>query len=60
MFSPFPRKLAFEPIDPLDDGLREMIAHEQTKPENIAFQQDIDGPSLTAFWSEVSRDIHGE
>lgn len=61
MFSPFPRKttLQFGYVDPLDDGLREMIEGEQSDPENIAFQQELDGGSLTAFWSSVERDIHG-
>jgi len=60
MFSLFPRKLKFEPVDPLGDGLREAIAHEQSDPENLAFQQDIDGQSLVAFWNEVGRDMHSE
>lgn len=60
MFSPFPRKLEFERVDPLGDGLREMIDNEQSDPANQAFQQDIDGQSLTAFWSEVGQDVHGE
>ena len=58
MFSPFPRKLQFERVDPLGDGLGEMIAREQSNPAVLAFQDDIDGQSLSAFWSEVSQDIH--
>ncbi len=60
MFSPFPRKLKFEPVDPLGDGLREAIAREQSDPANLAFQEDVDGQSLVAFWSEVGQDMHGE
>lgn len=60
MFSPFPRKLSFQPIDPLADGLGDDIAREQSDPANLEFQQDIDGQSLTAFWSEVGQDAHGE
>lgn len=56
MFSPFPRKLEFEYVDPLGDGLGDDIAREQSDPANLAFQSDIDGQSLTAFWSEVGRD----
>lgn len=60
MFSPFPRKLQFEPVDPLGDGVGDAIREEQSRPESIAFQQDIDGNSLTAFWSQVERDLHSE
>lgn len=60
MFSLFPRKLNFEPVDPLGDGLREAIAREQSDPANLDFQQDIDGQSLIAFWNEVGRDAHSE
>ena len=52
-------KLEFEPVDPLGDGLGDDIAREQSNPETLAFQQDIDGRSLTEFWSKVERDIHG-
>lgn len=58
MFSLFPRKLEFEPVDPLGDGLGDDIRREQSNPEVLAFQQDIDGQSLTEFWSRVERDIH--
>ena len=57
-FSIFPRKLQFEPIDPLGDGLREDILQEQSNPENLAFQDDIDGQGLTEFWNTVGQDIH--
>lgn len=58
MFSPFPRKLEFEYVDPMGDGLGDDIAAELSNPDVLAFQQDIDGDSLTAFWSEVGQDIH--
>lgn len=58
MFSPFPRRLEFEYVDPMGDGLGDDIAREQSDPETLKFQQDIDGQSLTAFWNEVSQDIH--
>lgn len=60
MFSPFPRQLQFEYVDPLGDGLGDDIAREQSNPEVLAFQQDIDGQGLASFWSSVERDIHGE
>lgn len=58
MFSPFPRKLHFEYVDPLGDGLGDDIAREQSNPEVLAFQDDIDGQSLTNFWNSVSQDMH--
>lgn len=59
MFSVLPpHKPAFAPIDPLADGLDEEIQREQSDPGNLAFQQDIDGSNLTAFWSKVEQDIH--
>lgn len=57
MFSPFPRKLEFEYVDPLGDGLGDDIAAEQSNPDVLAFQQDVDGQGLTEFWSSVSQDV---
>ena len=54
----FSRKLQFEPVDPLGDGLREAIMQEQSNPDNLAFQDDIDGQSLTEFWNSVGKDVH--
>ena len=54
----FSHKLQFAPVDPLADGTDEDIAAEQSNPDNIAFQNDIDGQSLTDFWNEVGRDVH--
>lgn len=53
-------KLRFQPVDPLDDGLGDDIAREQSQTEVRAFQQDLDGESLVDFWSQVERDIHNE
>lgn len=60
MLSFFPRKLQFEPVDPLADGLGDDIAREQSDPANQEFQKDIDGQSLTDFWNEVGRDANHE
>jgi len=60
MFSPFTHKLQFQPVDPLADGTGDDIALEQSNPDNLAFQNDIDGQGLTEFWSEVGRDAHSE
>lgn len=50
-------KLAFQPVDPLGDGLSDDIAKEQAEPEAVDFQQDVDAGNLTAFWDEVERDV---
>lgn len=57
-FSFFSRKLQFQPVDPLGDGLGDDIAREVSNPDNIAFQNDIDGQSLADFWNQVGQDIH--
>jgi len=55
MRSPFSSsKLAFAPIDPLDDGLGEDIAREQSE---AGFQQEVDGQTLMDFWAEVGKDV---
>ena len=55
MRSLFSSKLQFSRIDPLDDGLGEDIAREQSE---AGFQQDIDGQNLIAFWDNVNKDVH--
>lgn len=58
MFIPFPHhKLQFQPVDPLGDGLGDDIAREQSEAGVVAFQGDLDGNSLAAFWDEVERDV---
>lgn len=49
-------KLAFEPVDPLDDGLREMIQGEQREPQAINLHDD--DTDIGQFWHAVERDIH--
>lgn len=55
MRSLFSSKLQFSRIDPLDDGLGEDIAREQSE---AGFQQDIDGQNLITFWDNVNKDVH--
>lgn len=55
-----PPKLAFEPVDPLGDGLGDDIAAQQSNPEVLAFQEDLDADNLVAFWSEVERDVRSD
>jgi hypothetical protein len=58
MFSLIPSsKLAFQPVDPLGDGLGDDIAKEQSEPEAEAFQEDIDAGNLTNFWEKVEQDV---
>lgn len=60
MFSPFARTLEFEKLNPLDDGLGYEIERERSDPDTVSFQDDLDADNLTAFWSKVEQDIHGE
>ena len=53
----FRTRLAFAPVDPLGDGLREMIRREQREPGAIRLHED-EG-DLGRFWHEVERDMHG-
>lgn len=52
----FRSRLAFAPVDPLGDGLREMIRREQREPGAIRLHEEED---LGRFWQEMERDIHG-
>lgn len=61
MITPFTRHtLQFQPIDPLGDGLGYDIAKEQTEPQAIEFQQDLDGDSLAAFWDKLEMDMKND
>lgn len=54
----FRKKLAFQPIDPLGDGLREKIQREQRSPEAFnLYEEDYSGASR--FWQAMERDLHG-
>lgn len=50
-------RIAFQPIDPLGDGLREEIVAEQQEPEAITTLEDVGGEELSAFWSDVEKDV---
>ena len=51
----FSRKLAFSPVDPLGDGLREMIRREQRDPN--AFSLHDDDFDAGNFWRNMERDL---
>lgn len=53
----FRSRLAFEPVDPLGDGLREMIRREQSEPGAISLHEDEYDERL---WHDMSRDMHGD
>ncbi len=52
----FRSRLAFEPIDPLGDGLREMIRREQSESQAIRLHED---EFDTGLWREMAQDMHG-
>jgi hypothetical protein len=52
----FHRKLAFKPIDPLDDGLRDDIEAEQRETETIDLQERFD-PDFEQKWDEIVKDV---
>lgn len=51
----FRSRLAFEPVDPLGDGLREMIQREQRDPN--AFSLADDDFDAGSFWQSMERDL---
>lgn len=53
----FRSRLAFEPVDPLGDGLREMIQREQSEAESIQLYDDEVDLSL---WRDSPHEMHGD
>lgn len=49
----FRKKLRFDPIDPLGDGLREAIAKEQASTDRIELTDYIDASELMKQWDEI-------
>lgn len=54
----FSKSLAFQPVDPLADGLGDQIAAEQQEKQAIDFDDAESIDNLQRFWSEVEVDIH--
>lgn len=52
-----PPHLAFQPIDPLADGLGDDIAAEAREAESIELTEQLDG-SLAQRWDEILDDVH--
>ncbi len=53
----FSKHIAFDPIDPLADGLGDEIQKEQSEPEAIHLD-DREYDDIQPFWSAMSDDIH--
>lgn len=51
----FHRNLAFQPIDPMGDGLGDDIAVEQTEDGHFELQEQLDG-RLADQWDEILSD----
>lgn len=47
------KSVRFDPVDPLDDGLREEIEAERREPEAIVLEDTIDESSLDNYLSQV-------
>lgn len=52
----FRHRISFSQQDPLDDGLGDMIAAEQSD-DNLISLRDEDGQQLTDFWNGVSKNL---
>ena len=48
----FFQKITFSPIDPLANGLAEEIAYEQSEPDAITLDDQLDS-SLGAHWEAI-------
>lgn len=53
----FHKTLRFEPIDPLGDGLREIINRERTEDERIELTEYIDASELLRKWEEIQQEF---
>lgn len=49
------KKIAFDPIDPLDNGLREEIAAERLEPDHFELSDQID-VALPEKWDAILAD----
>jgi hypothetical protein len=52
----FSRHLAFQPVDPLGDGLGDEIEAEQHEKEAIVLEEQLDG-SLANSWEQILDDV---
>lgn len=54
-------RIAFQPVDPLGDGLREEIAAEQQEPGAIErLEEGLDEQQLSQFWGDVVEDVKND
>lgn len=49
------KKIKLSPIDPLDNGLRDEIAAEQSEPDHFVLNDLLDG-TLADKWNEILTD----
>lgn len=54
----FSKSLAFQPVDPLADGLGDQIAAEKQESQAFHFDDTDIADGLQRFWSDVETDIH--
>ncbi len=51
------RRLSLGRIDPLGDGLREMIQAEQAEPDAMTLDDQTDGTTLTEEWAKIDEEL---
>lgn len=54
LFSTRPR---FNPVDPLGDGLGELIAQERTEQNRIELTEYANAQELEAIWNQIHQDL---
>ena len=53
MIFKFPHHVHFDPVDPLDDGLKEEIEAEKKEPDAIVLEDALDESSLDSYLTQV-------
>lgn len=53
MIFKFLHHMKFDPVDPLDDGLKEEIEAEKKEPDAIVLEDTIDESSLDSYLNQV-------
>lgn len=53
MIFKFSHHVKFDPVDPLDDGLKEEIEAEKKEPDAIVLEDTLDEGSLDSYLTQV-------
>ncbi|NLA43198.1 hypothetical protein GX865_03560 [Candidatus Saccharibacteria bacterium] len=51
------RSVKFNPIDPLGDGLGDLIERSRMHPDRIVLNEPLDGRELVRQWEAIHQDL---